>query len=59
MIIRHQRTLMVEGRAKSMAREMQAGEDEGWTYVAVEVNRERGWWAVEIRDEDGELVGYA
>ena len=50
-------TLLPPERAEEIARDLQAADEDGWTFRAVHDPKGKGLSFVEIRDEDGELVG--
>lgn len=49
-------TLYDLARAQKIAAEMQAGDEDGWTYTAIPVG-DAGRAVVEVADENGEVVG--
>ncbi len=53
----HQHRLFPKEKAIQVAADMQAGEDEGWTYAPVHCPKGTGHSYIEIYDEDGFLVG--
>lgn len=44
-------------KAQELAAALMADEMDGWQYVAIEVNPERGYGIVRVIDESGETVG--
>lgn len=50
-------TLYTPEKAEAAAAELNAGDEDGWTYTAVHDPKGAGLSLVEIRDEDGEVVG--
>lgn len=50
-------TYMPLHKAQELAAALMADEMDGWQYVAIEVNPERGYGIVRVIDDSGETVG--
>lgn len=57
-------TFYTEAKARGIAAQCQAGDEDGWTYTAnragpvdFENPHHTCWWLVEVRDETGALLG--
>lgn len=57
MILPETKTYFPPARAEEIARDLQAADEDGWTFTAVRASEESEFSFVEIRDEDGELAG--
>lgn len=55
-LLRPHTTLLTRREAESVAARNLVDETDGWTYTAVQRPGSE-WWTVEVRDEDGDLVG--
>jgi hypothetical protein len=56
MISNRPATLFSPANAEAQAQILQAG-DSDWTYEAIHDPQGTGWSFIEIRDEDGDLIG--
>ena len=56
MISNRPATLFSSENADAQAQILQAG-DSDWTYEAIHDPKGTGWSFIEVRDEDGDLIG--
>ena len=54
-IVSYGSTKLAKQEAEAVA-EANQKHDPDWTYTAIQLKG--GWWIVEIRDEEGEFLGY-
>lgn len=59
MILNHTGNLLTKEKAEILATDLNANDEDGWTYRAKHDPKGTGYSLVEIFDENGEFVGHA